>query len=161
MYSILFPICICNHFVKDGTLSGKWENAISGKQLDSVRKETHVVSVMIHRLATGLARVREQKDKRPLPHQIRRHRLTERYTQKVQATEERAFVEQEARFRAENFLQGKCTYPSCTFWHPSVFNYKSDSRCTCGDKCRGRHVVATQLGCASQGSYPRKGKLGG
>ena len=33
-----------------------WENAVSGKQLDSVRKETHVVSVMIEHLETDAIR---------------------------------------------------------------------------------------------------------
>ena len=31
----------------------KWENAISGKQMDKVQKETHVVSVMTQHLETG------------------------------------------------------------------------------------------------------------
>ena len=69
-------------------------------------------------------------------------------------------------------------------------NYRSESRCTCGDKCRFRHVVEaeekpskkskkggakgsvallkefTQLGCVSQDSHPKNsilrepGKLG-
>ena len=66
---------------KNPSLRGKWENAISGKQLDSVRKETHVVSVMIPNLETEARR--DEKDNRPLLHQKRRHKLTERYPQKV------------------------------------------------------------------------------
>ena len=42
-------------------------NAISGKQMDSVLKETHVVSVLIQHLATD-ARIRDEQDNRPLPH---------------------------------------------------------------------------------------------
>ena len=74
-------------------------NAISGKQLDSVRKETHAVSVMIERLETDA--IRDEKDTRPLLHQKRRHRLTERNHQKVQALEEKVLLEKEAELRAE------------------------------------------------------------
>ena len=81
-------------------MRGKWEIAISGKQMDNVRKEIHVVSAMIRHLALDL-RLTEQKGTRPLPHQIRRARLTERYPQKVQSTEGRALLEQEEGFRAE------------------------------------------------------------
>ena len=59
---------------------GRWENAISGKHLDSVRKETHAVSVMIPRLETDA--IRDKKDNRPLLHHKRRHKLTGRYPQK-------------------------------------------------------------------------------
>ena len=95
-----------------------------------------------------------------------------------------------AEKRAEIFSRGKCTYPSCNFWHPPVWlNYKSESGCANGDKCRSRHVEAEEkpskeskkggakgsvallkesisLGCVSQDSYLRKsilrkaGKLG-
>ena len=43
----------------------------------------------------------DKKNNRPLLHQKRRHRLTERYAQKVQAAEEKVLQEQEAGFRAE------------------------------------------------------------
>ena len=69
---------------------GKWQNAISGKQWDNVRKETHEVSVMIQRLETYA--IRDKKDNRLLLHQERRHRLTGRHPQKVQAAEERGFL---------------------------------------------------------------------
>ena len=46
---------------------GKSENAISGKQLDSVRKETHAVSTIIPRLETDATR--DKRDNRPLLHQ--------------------------------------------------------------------------------------------
>ena len=54
------------------------------------KKDTHVVSAMIGHLEKD-ARLREQKDNRPLSHQFRRPRLTERYLQKVEATEKIAF----------------------------------------------------------------------
>ena len=42
-----------------------------------------------------------------------------------------------------NVLRGKLTNPSCHYWHPPVCPYhKSESGCTCGDKCRFRHVEA-------------------
>ena len=43
----------------------------------------------------------EQKDDRPLPHHIRRPRLTARYPQKVQATEEKALQTKGAESRAD------------------------------------------------------------
>ena len=76
------------------------------------------------------------------------------------------------------FLGGKCTYQSCNFGHPAMcLNYKSESGCKYGDKCRFRHVEAdrrssktskksdmkrsvallkdaVQLGCVSQDSHP-------
>ena len=64
------------------SVGGEWENAISGKQLDSVRKETHV---LIPRLKTDA--IRDKKDNRPLLHQKRKHRLAGTNPQKVQAAE--------------------------------------------------------------------------
>ena len=40
--------------------------------MDNVRKETHVVSVMTNKLKETCAVVRDEKDDRLLPHQIRR-----------------------------------------------------------------------------------------
>ena len=77
----------------------QWENAISGKQLDDVRNETHAVSVKIPHLKAD-ARW-DKKNNRRVLHWQRRNRLTERYHPKVQAAEERALLEQEAEFRAE------------------------------------------------------------
>ena len=68
---------------------------ISGKQLDSVRKETHVGSVM------ETDTIRDKKDSRPLLHQKCRHRLAEKFPQKVQAADETAFLEREEGFRVE------------------------------------------------------------
>ena len=44
---------------------------------------------------------RDKKNRRPLLHMRRRHRLTKSYPQKVQATEARPLLEQEAEIRAE------------------------------------------------------------
>ena len=119
---------------------GRWENAISGKQLDSVRKGTHVVSVMIPRLETDA--IRDKWDNRPLPHQNRRHRLTERNPQKAEEAEERALLEQEAGACAE-ISEGESVRISFDVWQsPVCLNYKSESGCKCGDIRRFRHVEA-------------------
>ena len=47
-------------------------NSFSGKQLGSVRKETHVVSVMTQWPLATVALVRDGKDDPLLPHPIRR-----------------------------------------------------------------------------------------
>ena len=170
------------------TLSGQWETSISGKQLDNVRKETHVVSVMIQRLATD-ARIIEQKDGCPLPHQIRRPRLTERerYLKKVQAIEEKAIQTKGAEFRAD---VENVKYQSCNYWHPHVCeNTSLRQDASVATNANFRHVETEerpsnksktggakgsvaflrgsfQLGCVSQDSDPRKsiprkqGKLG-
>ena len=52
---------------KKACIERKVGAATSGKQRDSVLKETHVVSVKIQHLATD-ARFRDEKDNRPLPH---------------------------------------------------------------------------------------------
>ena len=62
---------------------------VSGKQVHSVRKETHVVSVMIEHLLTDA--IRDKKDNGPLLHQQPRHRQTERYPRKVPAAEGESF----------------------------------------------------------------------
>ena len=62
-------------------------------------KETHVVSVMIPHLETDVRG--DKKEKRPLLHQKRRQRLTERYPQKVQASGVKVLLEQEAELRAD------------------------------------------------------------
>ena len=46
------------------------------------------------------------------------------------------------RIPCPHFFRGKCTYLSCNFWHPPVcLNYKSESGCKNGDKCRFRRVL--------------------
>ena len=56
---------------------GRWENAFSGKQMDNVRKEAHVVSVVNWSLET-VTDLRGEQDNRLLPHHTRRPRLTAR-----------------------------------------------------------------------------------
>ena len=59
------------------TLKGKWESVFSGKHMDNVPKETHLVSVMT--LWPLETRAKVEKGDRLLPHPIRRqNRLTAR-----------------------------------------------------------------------------------
>ena len=61
------------------TLRGKWESVFSGRHMDNVPKETHVVSVMTSKPLKIVARVRNEKGDCLLPHPIRRqNRLTAR-----------------------------------------------------------------------------------
>ena len=83
---------------------GKWENAFRGQQLDSGRKETHVVSVMIEDLLIDA--IRDKKYNRPLLHPKPRHISTERYTQKSSGRRGEVFREQEEGIRAEIFAEG-------------------------------------------------------
>ena len=47
------------------------------------------------------------------------------------------------RIPCRHFLRRKFANPSCNCWHPPVcLNYKSESGCTYGEKCRSRHVEA-------------------
>ena len=65
-------------------------------------------------------RIVDRKHNRPLLLQKRGHRLTCRQS-----------------------LKGKCTAPSCNFWHPPVCqNYQSESGCKVGDQCLFRQTEA-------------------
>ena len=87
--------------------------------MDNVQKETHVVSVMTNLHKETCAMVRGKKDDRPLPHQVRRPRLTarEKISQKHQVTEMKALQTKGANIpcRYKN-----CKTPSSSFWHPPV-----------------------------------------
>ena len=59
------------------TLRGKWESVFSGRPMDNVPEETHVVSLMTEEPLETVARVKDKKDDRLLLHPIRRqNRLT-------------------------------------------------------------------------------------
>ena len=122
----------------------------------------------------------DEKDDCPLPHQIRKPRLTarEKNPQKHKAT--RNLFKRKERNSVP--LQN-CKNPSWKFWHPPVCrNYMSETGCECGRTCFFRHVEAeekprkkskkggakgsvaslkdsTQLVCVSQDSYTRKSIL--
>ena len=51
---------------KNPTLKRRWENAVSGRQLDSALKETHVFSVMIQHMEAD-ARLRDEKGQHSSP----------------------------------------------------------------------------------------------
>ena len=134
--------------------------------MDTVQKETHVVSVMTDKYKETCTVVSDEKDDRLLPHQIRRPILTkgEKHLQKHQATERNALQTKGAKFRAVTKIAQN---PSCKFWHPPVCqNYKSEKGCIYGKKCFLGHVEAegkaqqtVKESCVSQDSYPRKSIL--
>ena len=65
-------------------------------------KETHAVSVMVKSSLEPVAKIRDEKDIRPLPHVIRRQSLTERENaQKHRATEMKALQIKGARFHVD------------------------------------------------------------
>ena len=101
-----------------------------------------------------MAEHRDEKGNRPLPHQVRRPRLTasEKNAQKNQATGMKALQTKGAKFRADT---ENCNNPSCSCWHPPVcLNYKSETGCKFGNKCDFRHVEADK-------KPSRKSKKGG
>ena len=130
------------------TLRGKWENAFCGRQMDNVPKEAHVVSPMILHLGTD-ARIREEKDNRPLLHLIQRQRLTGKNPSTDQAADVSPWTARR-RFSCRN---KNCQDLSRNYWHPpSCQSYKSETGCSHGNKCRPtedqRKVVGKdQLSC--------------
>ena len=152
-------------------LRGKFESVFSGRHMDSVPKETHVVPVMTSKTLETEDKVRGEKDDRHLLHPTRRqNRLTARdkHPHRDQAVNRKTRwirVKIPCRLRF-------CQNPSC----------KSEKGCVHGDKCHVRHVEAegkpsekskkggakgsvamlkesTQLSCVSQDSFPRKSSL--
>ena len=88
-----------------------------------------------------MAELRDEKDDRPLPHQLQRPRLMarEKQTQKNQATEmigKRSKIP--CRYR-------NCNNMSCSDWHPTyVKNHKSETGRKYGNKCYFRHGEADE-----------------
>ena len=80
----------------------------------------------------------DRKHNRPLLLRRRGHRLTEENPRKVLVPEE--WKKRPKTVKKKN-LKGKCTDPSCDYWHPPVCrNYKSESGCKFGEKCVFRHT---------------------
>ena len=75
-----------------------------------VVKETHAGSVMTQKTLAPVAKVRDEKDDRPVPHQIRSQRLTARdkNPRKNQATRSKALQTKGAKFRADS--EKGCTH---------------------------------------------------
>ena len=105
---------------KTSARTEKWENAFSGKQLDSVPEETPVV------FTTDLILVNEHSH--PLVLQERRRRQTEESLANMANLRGESPSGLKGRKICENVLGGACTETSCDFWHPSVcLNHKSES----------------------------------
>ena len=101
------------------TLRGKWESVFSGRHMNNVPQETHVVSVMTHKPLEIVAKVRDEKDDRLLLHPIRRqNRLTERdkNPQRDQLKKRNALWTR-MKFHADS---KSVKNPTCKFWHPPV-----------------------------------------
>ena len=101
-----------------------------------------------------VARVRDEKGGRLLPHPIRRHnRLKARDKTSSQGPgckQGNSIDKNEIPCRFKF-----CENPSCKFWHPPVcLNHKSEKGCVHGDKCHFRHVEA-------EGKPNKKSKKGG
>ena len=161
--------------------SGKWEIVFGGRHMDNVQKETHAVSVMTDKHKETCAVVRDEKDDRLFPHQLRRPKPTKGEKNPHESSSDKG-SEIQCRYELKK--------TSSRFWHPPVCqNYKSETGCICGRKFFFRHVEAeekpskkskkdgakgsvallkesTQVGCVSQDSCPRRsilreeGKLG-
>ena len=94
---------------------------------------------MIDHLETDA--IRYKKDCLPLLHPKRRHRLTERKHQKVQVSEGKSLWNKGPHFRADISLWRSVRTRHVIIGTLScVLIYRSESRCTCGEKCRFRHA---------------------
>ena len=146
--------------------------------MDTVQKETHVVSVMTDKLLGTVAKVRDENYDRLLSRQIRRPRLTKGEKNPQKQTEREALQTKGAKFRAVtqivktrhvDFGMTGCIYGRrrCFFRHVEAEEKPSNKSKENGAKGSVALLKeSTQLGCVSQDSYPRKsillekGKLG-
>ena len=153
------------------TLIWRWD-ALSGKQMDKVRKETHAVSVMNWPL--------ERQSSSPAPNS----------KAKTDGEGEKPSKKSGNRDESSSDERGKipcryryCNNPSCSNWHPPVCQYyQSETGRKFGNKCFFRRVEADekpskkskeggakgsvallkgsiQLNCVSQDPHPRKSIL--
>ena len=115
-----------------------------GRHMGNIQKETHVVSVMTDWYKETCTVVRDEKDDRLLPHQIRRPRLTEGGGKSLKNIRQQ---------RGKLFRQGTTFHavtkivktPSCKLWHPPVCqDYKSGTGCKYGRTCFFRHVESEE-----------------
>ena len=74
------------------TVRAKWESVFSGRHMDNAPKETHAVSVMKPKPLATVAKVRDEKDDRFLPHQSRRQRLTVKRATQMKVLTERSQI---------------------------------------------------------------------
>ena len=149
---------------------GEWRNAISGKQMDNVRKEIHVESLTNAHLETKARE--DEKNNRPLQRLKRRHRLT-LYSPKVQAVKVKALLGREAEYHAKIFLDesARIRHVTCgTLPCVAITSLNPDARMVKNvnsemqqkvEEIAGKGSVALlkesiQLGCVSHDSYLRK-----
>ena len=145
------------------------ENAFSGGQVDNVLNET----LLTHDSVS----VREGQLSSPAPDA--KAKIDGQKPLKRSGSRGQRSWRGRGRFPCQN---KNCENPSSDYWHPVVRkNYKSETGCIYGKKCRFRHVEAEekpsnkskkggakasvalkedgQLGCVSQDSHPRKSIL--
>ena len=104
---------------------GKLENAINGKQRDSVQGEMFAAS------ATTKVSV-ERTHTRPLLPQERRHKRRGKEVHQEEVVFRRGNIKKACR----KDLKGNCTNPLCDCWHPPVCqHHKTELGCKFGDKC--------------------------
>ena len=89
------------------TWKGKWENAISGKQLDSVQEET--LAVIASEVIVDI------EHNRLLLFQRRRHRLTEESPRKALAPGEKVLLEERSENVQKNISKELVTNPFCDY----------------------------------------------
>ena len=137
--------------------------------MDNVPKETHVVSPMILHLGTD-ARIRKEKDNRPLLHQIQRQRLTGKNPSTDQAAEVRALGQEGADSRADKKIVKTRHVITGILPYVRVTSQKQDAVMATSaaqqrsKKCGRKGSVellkeSIQLGCVSQEPRPRKSIL--
>ena len=103
------------------------ENAINGKQKDSVREETSVVS--------GTTEMSVQ-NRHPKPIHPLRHTQRGRIASRKKNLRSRSPSGKTNRQPCNNFLKGTCTELPCDYWHPPECQiYKSESGCKLGTEC--------------------------
>ena len=101
------------------TLSGKWESVFSGRHMDNVSEETHVVPDMTHKLLETVAKVRDAKDDRLVLHPIRRQN---RLTARVKNPHRDQAANRNTLWTRVKFHAGSNSVKKtwCKFWHPPV-----------------------------------------
>ena len=128
------------------TLRCKWESVFSGKHMESVRKETHVVSVMTN--IRRLVRWSERKRTIVLSRTKFEGQADEGREQssKTSGEVEECSSDKRSEFRAVAKIVKQ---PSCKFWHFVCQNYKSETRCKFGRSCffKRKLVQKDQLYC--------------
>ena len=108
------------------------ENAINGKQKDSSREEIVVVS------DTTRMSVQNWHQNPLLPLNHRMKRMVEACRE--ESLRGRSASGKFARQPCRVYIKGKCTRPSCDYWHPPESQlYETESGCKFGEKCSFAH----------------------